>query len=59
MKKVYVKEFIESNDFCREELLEQTQVSRRYESRAKDLKTLLDNSNDKLQVHFSFEPEIL
>ena len=36
--------------FCREELLEQTQVSRRYETRAKDLKTLLDNSNDKLQV---------
>ena len=36
--------------FCREELLEQTQVSRRYETRAKDLKTLLDSSNDKLQV---------
>ena len=40
------------NIFCREELLEQTQVSRRYEARAKDLKTLLDSSNDKLQVRF-------
>ena len=34
----------------RDELLEQTQVSRRYEARAKDLKTLLESSNDKLQV---------
>ena len=58
LEKLCAKELIEINDFCRAELLEQTQVSRRYESRAKDLKTLLDSSNDKLQVHFTLDPEI-
>ena len=58
LKKLCGKQLVEINDLCREELLEQTQVSKRYESRAKDLKTLLDSSNDKLQVYFTLDREI-